>query len=717
MIPGRRVATRSLVLAAVAGCLPVLAGAQEPPAPVLPAQQVEVVRIEVVVTEKRGRSRGDLTRDDFVVLEDGKPQPIVQFHAFARPGSAEAPAPAPSPAAEREEETEDLLPARYVILAIDDVHMQFESLVRTRKALTRFLDEDLRPEDQVALVTTSGASALSQEFTSDRAVLQQTLSRLSAQGRRAEWSGVPHVSEYQAELIEAGDPLALEAAIEETIQSGLFQDRGTAEEESRRKARAVLVEAIHNSRLTLETLESLCRGLAGLSGRKTLVFVSDGFLTGLSARSGGGYDLRRIADAGTRAGVVVYALDTRSVMASAPSVSAASPLKVGPTTAGLVEAMRRRSEEATRDAMNAIAADTGGFLVDGSNDLRAGLRAVLKDTDTYYVLAYEPTNTRRDGGFRRIDVRLPTRRDLRVRTRAGYFAPDERRALAPGSDSREQARRAEQRRAEMTTALGSLAPLTGIPVQLSADYLSLDGGPGQVLVAGSVDVGELPFLRLGERRQATVEAVAVVRDETGAVAVTLETQRSAIDLGEADYEGLRRTGLPYQQAVSLGPGRYQVRLAVREDATGMLGSAWRRVEVPDLAAGGLALSGLFLLKDGEPKSLPPAPGAPPELHSVQARPRYARGENLYVQLFAYNPKRDATGATDLVAQAEVLRGGARLAQAAPETMAAPAGGGPVHHLSRIRIPGFDPGDYELRVTVTDRLANALASRAVAFTVE
>jgi VWFA-related protein len=696
-----------------------LGGAQEPPTPVLPAQQIEVVRIEVMVTEKRGRSRGDLTREDFVVLEDGKPQPIVQFHAFARPGSSAAPAaaPAPSPAEASEEEPEDLLPARYVILAIDDVHMEFESLVRTRKALTRFLDEDLRPEDQVALVTTSGASALSQEFTSDRAALQQTLSRLSAQGRRAEWSGVPHVSEYQAELIEAGDPLALEAGIEEVVQSGLFQDRGTAEEEVRRKARAVLVEAIHNSRLTLETLESLCLGLAGLSGRKTLLFVSDGFLTGLSARSGTGYDLRRIADAGTRAGVVVYALDTRGVMATAPSVSASSPLKVGPTTAGLVEAMRRRSEEATRDAMNAIAADTGGFLVDGTNDLRAGLRAVLKDTDTYYVLAYEPTNTRRDGGFRRIEVRLPSRRDLRVRTRAGYFAPDERRALAPGSDSREQARRAEQRRAEMSTALGSLAPLTGIPVQLSADYLSLDGGPGQVVVAGNVDVEELPFLRLGERRQGIVEAVAVVRDEAGAVAATLETQRSAIDLGEADYEGLRHTGLPYQQAVSLGPGRYQVRLAVREDATGMLGSAWRRVEVPDLAAGGLALSGLFLLKEGEGSSLPPAPGAPPDLRSVQARPRFARGENLYVQLYAYNPKRDASGATDLVAQAEVLRGGARLAQAAPEAMAAPEGGGPVHHLSRIRIPGFEPGDYELRVTVTDRLANALASRAVAFTVE
>jgi hypothetical protein len=164
-----------------------------------------------------------------------------------------------------------------------------------------------------------------------------------------------------------------------------------------------------------------------------------------------------------------------------------------------------------------------------------------------------------------------------------------------------------------------------------------------------------------------------------------------------------------------------VRLAVREDATGLLGSAWRRVDVPDLSAGRLALSGLFLLKeDGAPT---PASGAPavsdaaPPLRSVQGRPRFARGENLYVQLYAYGPKRDAAGACDLVAQAEVLRNGAVLGTAAPEEMTADGSGMPVPHLSRIRLQRFEPGDYELRVTVTDRRAGAIAARTVSFTVE
>ena len=152
----------------------------------LPPASVDVVRIEVVATEKR-RAKPGLRREDFEVLEDGKPQPIVQFQAFSRPVPATAPATPAPPSAAEEEEKEDLLPARYVVLAVDDVHMSFESLVRTQKALGRFIDQDLAPEDQVALVITSGARALSQEFTTDRAVLRQTLSRLSVQERRVGW--------------------------------------------------------------------------------------------------------------------------------------------------------------------------------------------------------------------------------------------------------------------------------------------------------------------------------------------------------------------------------------------------------------------------------------------------------------------------------------------------------------------------------------------------
>ena len=715
LLPATRFALAGL-LAGLTGVPALPAQAPKPRTVELPAQQVEVVRIEVVVAEKRGRPRAGLRREDFVVLEDGKPQPVVQFYAFERPSPGAPSEPYPTATSEADE-AEILLPARYVVLAIDDVHMQFDSLSRVRKALERFLDEDLRPEDQVALVTTSGALALSQEFTSERAVLRQTLSHLSTPARHPEWGEVPYISEYQAELIEGGDSLALDAAVQEILAAGLIQDLDSAENIARHKASGIFAEAVYNSRLTLEALEGLCRGLQGVTGRKALFLVSDGFLTGLSARSGAGFDLRRIADAGTRAGVVVYALNTSGLRAVPPASDASSLRRPGPATFGTIEAMQRRSAEATKDAMNALAADTGGYMVENSNNLRAGLRELLKDTETYYVLAYEPTNTKRDGGFRRIEVRLPGVSGVKVRTRLGYFASDDRHAEVAAGTAEAQARRAEQRRVEMRTALTSLAPLGAIPVRLSADFVSLDGTATQLVVSGSVDVGMLPFVRRPDRRQATVETAALVYDETGALAATLETERTTMDLTDAGYGQLLRRGVPYQRAVLLKPGRYQVRLAVREDTTGLLGSAWQRVEVPDLAPGRLSLSSLFLLKDDGTSATAAGPDATPALHSVQGRPRFDRAESLYVQLYAYNPKRDASGEVDLFSQAEVLRGGDLLGTAAPEPMPGTAASGPVPHLSRIKLQRLEPGDYVLRVTVTDRNASAMVARAAAFTVD
>ena len=256
-------------------------------------------------------------------------------------------------------------------------------------------------------------------------------------------------------------------------------------------------------------------------------------------------------------------------------------------------------------------------------------------------------------------------------------------------------------------------------MRVSADFVSVDGGVGQVVVSGQVDATTLPFARQRDRHQATIETVAVAFDDTGAVVSTLQTERTTLDLTDADYQEVLKQGLSYQRATALAPGRYQVRLATREDSTGLLGSAWQWVEIPDLTPGRLTLSSLFLLKESEPHARPPAnPEAGPALRNAQALRHFSRSEGLYAQLYAYNPKRDAAGATDLVFQAEILRGGVSLGTAAPEPMTlgepqAP----PLPHTTRIKLQRFEPGDYELRVTVTDRKASSLATRRVAFTIE
>ena len=191
-------------------------------------------------------------------------------------------------------------------------------------------------------------------------------------------------------------------------------------------AERMLVEIMNYSGQSLSALEGVVRGLAPLSGRKVVVLVSDGFLIGLGSSDTRHYDLRRIVDAATRSGVVVYALDSRGLVSEVPggNASFAGPPVI--TAPGVRESLQSRSIEALRDSLVALSEDTGGFLVKNSNDLSAGLARILRDNQLYYVLGYEPTNKKRDGKFRKIEVRLVSRpelKDLKVRTRRGYFAP------------------------------------------------------------------------------------------------------------------------------------------------------------------------------------------------------------------------------------------------------------------------------------------------------
>jgi VWFA-related protein len=707
--------------------------AQGPPgqAPdlVLPPVTTELVRIDVVVTEKGGLPRQGLTRDNFVVLEDGQPQQIAQFEAFASAPARRVQAP---PSTSRPETDADeppprtIPPRRYVVLVVDDVHIESGNLLRIKKALDRFLEREVEPEDQVAIVTTSGTRGIYQEFTDDRHALQRSVDRLSVQDRSVVSTGAPYLTEYQAQQIERGDQEALRVAVEEILQVGLFQDPASAGEQAKAAARVVLSESIHNARLTLETLDGVVRSLSDVEGRKIVAFVSDGFMAGLSTSGAGAFDIRRITDAGTRAGVVIYALDTRGLVATAAGRSASSRMPVLASTFSARDILLRDGEYATRDAMNALAADSGGFLVQGTNDLVSGLRRILKDTETYYLIAYESSNPRRDGAFRKLEVRLPDVRDLKIRTRKGYFAADDRRTNpggtgAPGASDADSTRQAEERRdSEMKRALTSLAPLGGIPVRLSADFASVDGTGSQVVVSSQVDLSGVPFAHAGDRHLATVDVAATVFDESGAVVGSLAPERATMDLTDSSYERALKRGMPYQRAAPVKPGRYRVRFAAREDGGGKLGGASQWVQVPDLADGKLALSSLFLLEKedspGEPAQAAPGDGI--SLRGAQALRRFKRVEPLYVQLFAYNPGRDASGATNLVTQSEIWRQGILLASSAPEPMVpGERGGPPVLQTRRIKLEPFEPGDYEVRIVVSDRIAGQMTSRRAGFTIE
>lgn len=716
-----RLASPAVALLAVG-----LAGAAQDPPPAQKPEVVipvgtEVVRVDVIVTDKGGKARPGLRREDFQIVEDGQPQTITQFEAFASsaapstgslpsamPAAAETAPPAPRP-----------VPRRFIVLAVDDIHIEAANLIRLKKTLDRFLESEIAPEDMVALVTTSGRR--SQDFTDDRHAMRQVVAKLSLQDRRPKDFEVPYVTDYQAELIERGDPEALMVAVME-IQAR--RPMPNPEAEAKAVARMVLHESINNARATFETVHNVARGMAGLPGRKVILFVSDGFTSGFGVDTRAALDLRSLTDAGTRSGVIIYALDTRGLQPN----TAFTAQSRGPAFApgggalfGVRERLTTAGELASQDAMNAMAAETGGFLVANTNDLSGALRRFVRDTEVYYLLAYETTNAKRDGGFRKIEVQLPSMKDVHIRHRKGYYAPDEKNpglVASAGTSGTAPAASTpmDSLREEMRTALTSLEPLRALPVSISADFVSTDPGVTQVVVSGHVDLRDVPFVRTADRRLATVDVAGAVFDETGAVVGSLAIERAALDLTEAAYKRALAKGLPYQRAAPLKPGRYRVSVAVRELSGGKLGNATQWVEIPDLGQGALTLSSLFLIKEDVPASAKTAGASTaPSLREVQAHRTYAQDESLYVRFFAYNLEKHAE---ELVTQTEIWRGGNLLAASPPQPLESQAGGASgAAYTRRIKLRPFGPGDYEVRIVVRAVRADASASQRAGFRIE
>jgi VWFA-related protein len=718
--------------------LPAPAGSQArggnapPAAPTsLPAVRTELVQLDVVVTGRDVQPVSDLDAADFQVLEDGKPQALSHFAVARRPGTTVSPpaSPAAEPGAPAAPPEPSAARHRFFVLAVDDLHTAPGSMAEARKAMTRFLDEQLAEDDFVALVTTSGAVGVYQDLTRDRRALRRAIERVQSRYQRVEPGGTPYLSEYQAELIDRSDVDALRVAVQEILQTEDYLGEVGAREKAYAQARRMVFEIMARSGRALGAIEGVVRGLSPLPGRKVVVLVSDGFLVGLGAAENRAFDVRKIVDAATRAGVVLYALDTRGLLADVPGGGASFQGPGVLTAPGVRADLQTRGNEAQRQSLNALAEDTGGFLVRDTNDLGRGLARILHDNEVYYLLAYEPTNAARDGRFRHVEVRVPRRSGLRVRTRSGYFAPDDRKPAEAATSPQ------QLRERELGQALGSLFPLEGVPMRMSADFIDLPPSGTQAVIRARIDVSGVPFVPSGDRYDADLEIVGAVYDEDGRSVGDVSGEQAQLSLTEASYRRMMADGLTVQKTVALRPGRYQVRMAVREGSRSLLGSTSQWLEIPDTGARPLTLSSVFLLAD--------AGAGATELRDVQVDRRFHTGQGLHYVVQVYGapaaaattapaaatpapaspaaspagPQAVAPALAGATLQAQVWRQG-RLVGVTPKHELSPVAGQPVAKWSeRIALSGFATGDYELRVLVTARDGKQGAQRRVAFRVE
>jgi VWFA-related protein len=336
---------------------------------------VEYVEIDAVVTDRQGHFARNLSKSDFQVLEDGKPQTVSVFNLVDIPTNRSISAHADNPGAHDNEGTQ----GRLFVMVLDDLHTPPLRTPQVRRAASLFVKEHMGPNDLAAVVTTSGRSNASHDLTGNKQLLLRAVDGFLGQR-----------SFRVDELLDA--------------------ERG------------------FNARIAMSTLRDVAGRMGELHGRrKALVFISEGIDYDIydvfDARDATIVrdEVRAAISAATRSNVSIYSVDPRGLtsLADEDIERGKSSPSIGPGSSS--ERLRL-----AQDSLRILSDMTGGFAAVNSNDFAGIFDRIVRDNSTYYLLGFNPTNDKRDGRFRKIDVRV-ARDGLMVRARKGYALPREER--------------------------------------------------------------------------------------------------------------------------------------------------------------------------------------------------------------------------------------------------------------------------------------------------
>jgi VWFA-related protein len=544
------------------------------------AQRNEVL-VRVVVRDASGKAISNLTKDDFRLYDNGKPQAVSAFlteggSAAAVGGAAvvggaatKAQAPVselgpPSPIAQR-----------YVAFYFDDLVISFEDMARTRDAAERYLESSLRPTDRVGIFTSSGGGSL--DFTDDRAKLHEALFRLKPRLTLRPESDCPPLSPYEAYLIvELHDQQEIEIAGLKVIQCACGGDPSTCPDPRRQaewRADSVWRDNETQSRQSLRVLTDLVRRLGSVPGQRSIVWVSPGFLA-LTLHQ----YLAELTERALRNRVVINALDARGLYAMVPGGDASegttiplSPipglLQSGPEFAARLVSIQSTGQSMNDDVMAEIAHDTGGVFFHNNNDYDAGFRKAGALPEFAYLLGFSPRDLKLDGKYHKLKVELVAGRGYSVQARNGYYAP----SAAPNAPQRVQE--------EIEQAVFSQDEFRELPLDISTQFFKVNDQTARLSVLARLDVRSLHFRKEEGRNVDNLTMIVAVFDRDGNL---VDAKKKVIEthFRDATLEKLTRSGLGTKTGFEVRPGTYQVRVVLRESDSAQLSAQSRAVEIP-----------------------------------------------------------------------------------------------------------------------------------------
>ena len=426
---------------------------QSQPSPQIPGIHIEVrqVLVPVVVTDSKGHSVLGLRSSDFEVFEDGVEQKVVSLTSEAD-GAAKLfePLPAlPAPGTEPINPSPQEIgrPARAYLVVVDTLNSEFGSFVQIRGALKKLFAEE-RPDSALyALVALSQNTGVVQPFTTDPSAVLRAL-------ENKQLTKFILASEQTS---RAQQETQLRRMLENYCQKCPCADgkcsTGPALQEIESFATSAGEEHAGRLRNFLEQLRGLVEQLGAVSGKRTIVLISDGFtiqpgrdlfeLIAIYLRDPGialqdpiarmDPELDAVLRLADDRNVVFYTLDSRGVYVvptggydvTGPSMSS----KTAPRVMPQIQSQKTASAVEKDDGLQELAEATGGLFFGNSNNALNGMRRAFADGRQYYVLAYNSSNQASDRKYRAIKVQVK-RKNLMVRAKSGYWAPERNNAMA-----------------------------------------------------------------------------------------------------------------------------------------------------------------------------------------------------------------------------------------------------------------------------------------------
>ena len=688
-----------------------------------------VIEVPVTVIGKDGRPVSGLTAADFELFDDGKRRPISAIDAV----DLSAPAPPPRAGSAPQPPAVPASARRLWLLVFDLSYSSPSGIVRARDGARDFVTRSMRESDLAAVGTLSVDTGwkLLVNFTRDKRQLGDAIGTL----------GVPSLTPPTSDpLVFAFSTLA--GSETGALTSGNSSDREQAFLEGlrdmqslRRKSNDELLRG--RAGKLVQSLAGIGRVLDSVRGRKHVLFFSEGFEsrlltgTGLGAAHDGSTQATSALDPTTAMGAgdaslsgEIWKIDndarfgsgsSRDRLGAALALFQRSDAVLDAVDIGGLRADGDPSprNEGGSDTLFTMAADTGGDFVRNANQLGGELEKVSDRTSRVYVLAYAPGPLSRPGAFHklRVEVKSP---GARVIARTGYYEPRPYRSLT---------------RLEQVLASGDLVTAGGPSSQIDARLLAAafpsPAESPQVPIVLEIPGGSL--LSGDSSDKSGVQIYAYATDARGNL-VDYVASEIGLDLSKT-RKALESGGLKFYGTLYLPPGDYDLRVLVRNAATGRSGVVAARLAVPAMPGGAPTVlpplfpeePGRWMLVRGTPRSDAPArPADYPfavagESFIPAALPSLRAGADAKVAIVAYN----FGGAGRAAALETAVRlagpdGRAANAQLKVEKSSDDERGGGQKRLVSFSTAGLAPGRYALTVVVTDPSSHSTAESTGAF---